>query len=376
MNQITTESREKPTNLTEIRERYCREQSSADTIRTLADREPNAHRASRLRRIADLEQQQADHWLSKLPATHREPRPEVRIPDRLLKTAGQVVGNRSLIPAIAASAARNVAEYERGNVDGRILELEREVAAEAAVLAAEYSGPIDVARDHRRQTAASGSLRAAVFGVNDGLVSNLSLVMGVAGAAPEPRFILLAGFAGLLAGAFSMAAGEYISMLSQRELLERQLEIEREHIRHAPDEERRLLADRYEARGLSEDQAGTIAGRILDDPDHALDVIAREQLGLDPEDLGSPIVAAVASFASFAVGATIPILPFLALGGMAAAITSALMSVVALFAVGWAVAHFTGRSWIVSSLRMVVIGSAAAVLTFAIGRLVGVSIGG
>jgi len=212
--------------------------------------------------------------------------------------------------------------------------------------------------------------------VNDGLVSNLSLVMGVAGAAPGANVILLAGFAGLLAGSFSMAAGEYISMLSQRELLERQLEIEREHIRRAPDEERRLLADRYTARGLTEAQAGTIAERILDDPDQALDVIAREQLGLDPEDLGSPISAAIASFASFGIGAIIPILPFITLNGINAAIVSAVMSVTALFMVGWAVAHFTGRSWIVSALRMVGIGTAAAVITFAIGRAVGVNLGG
>jgi vacuolar iron transporter family protein len=376
MNQVTKEMNKESANLNEIRERYCREQSSAEAIRVLAGREPNQRHAQRLRRIADLEQQQADHWLEKLPETHREPRPDVCVPDRILMTAGQVAGNRSVIPAIAASAARQLAEYERSGVDDRILTLEREVALEAAELAAELNGPIDVARDHRRQTAANGSLRAAVFGVNDGLVSNLSLVMGVAGAAPGANVILLAGFAGLLAGAFSMAAGEYISMLSQRELLERQLEIEREHIRRAPDEERRLLADRYTARGLTEAQAGTIAERILDDPDQALDVIAREQLGLDPEDLGSPISAAIASFASFGIGAIIPILPFITLNGINAAIVSAVMSVTALFMVGWAVAHFTGRSWIVSALRMVGIGTAAAAITFAIGRAVGVNLGG
>jgi VIT1/CCC1 family predicted Fe2+/Mn2+ transporter len=165
-------------------------------------------------------------------------------------------------------------------------------------------------------------------------------------------------------------------MLSQRELLERQLEIEREHIRRAPDEERRLLADRYAARGLSETQAGTLAERILDDPDQALDVIAREQLGLDPEELGSPIAAAIASFASFGIGAIIPILPFLTFSGLQAAIVSSVLSIVALFLVGWGVAKFTGRSWIVSALRMVVIGGAAAAITYGIGRAVGVNLGG
>ena len=376
MNRIGTEPDEKSTNLAEIRDRYCREQSSADTIRALSEREPDEKRAGRLRRIADLEQQQANYWLSKLPESHRPDRPGVCVPDKLMTTAARVAGIRSVIPAIAASAARNVVAYERANADTQILDLEREVAAEAAKLAADFSGPMDVARDHRRQAAANGSLRAAVFGVNDGLVSNLSLVMGVAGAGPDPKFILLAGFAGLLAGAFSMAAGEYISMLSQRELLQRQLEIEREHIRRAPEEERRLLADRYEARGLTETQAGKLAERLLDDPDQALDVIAREQLGLDPEELGSPIAAAIASFASFGIGATIPILPFMTLDGLSAVLVSSIMSVAALFMVGLAVARFTGRAWIVSALRMVGIGSAAAALTFAIGRIVGVNLGG
>ncbi|HEX3245231.1 MAG TPA: VIT1/CCC1 transporter family protein [Chloroflexota bacterium] len=376
MNQAVSNKPGTRSELQEIRQRYAREQSSADMLRKLSEHETNQRRAQRLARIADLEQRQADYWLSKLPETHREPRPDPCVSDRVLNTAGKLVGSRSIIPAIAASAARRVAEYEHGQVDAAILELEREVAAEAAELAAEARGPIDVSLDHRRQTAANGSLRAAIFGVNDGLVSNLSLVMGVAGAAPAPEIILLAGLAGLLAGSFSMAAGEYISMLSQRELLERQLEIEREHIRRAPDEERRLLADRYAARGLSETQAGTLAERILDDPDQALDVIAREQLGLDPEELGSPIAAAIASFASFGIGAIIPILPFLTFSGLQAAIVSSVLSIVALFLVGWGVAKFTGRSWIVSALRMVVIGGAAAAITYGIGRAVGVNLGG
>lgn len=364
-----------PPSTDELHRRYCREQSSANALRSLSEQERSASRAARLRRLSELEQRQADYWLSQIPSDHRGESRELCFSDRVITMAGRIAGPRAVLPAIAADAAKRVEDYELSNVPSEMLELEWQVAAEAATLSNEARGPLDVAHDHRRQTAANGSLRAAVFGVNDGLVSNLSLVMGVAGAAPAPGVILLAGFAGLLAGAFSMAAGEYISMLSQRELLERQLDIERAHIRHAPHEERRLLADRYAERGLPADQAEHLAGRILDNPEQALDVIAREQLGLDPDELGSPVGAATASFVSFAIGAIIPIVPFLLLTGPAAAASSAALSILALSLVGWGVALFTGRSWLISALRMVGIGSAAAALTYVIGRILGVTIG-
>jgi VIT1/CCC1 family predicted Fe2+/Mn2+ transporter len=220
----------------------------------------------------------------------------------------------------------------------------------------------------------SGTLRATIFGANDGLVSNLSLVMGVAGAAADNHFIVLAGIAGLLAGAFSMAAGEYISMQSQRELFERQIELEREELRFRPDKERDELAAIYRAKGLSASESELVAERLMQDPQHALDTKIREELGLDPNELGSPWMAAGGSFLAFGLGAVIPLAPFLVLIGMAAIVASVAMALGSLFVVGALVSLLTGRSLLYSGLRQVVIGGAAAVVTYVVGSLIGVSV--
>jgi len=225
------------------------------------------------------------------------------------------------------------------------------------------------------RTGQSGTLRAVIFGVSDGLVSNLSLVMGVAGATnSEPRFILLAGIAGLLAGAFSMAAGEYISMRSQRELYERQIALERAELEMMPEEEEAELARLYRARGFSADEARTIAHRIFRDPEVALDTLIREELGLDPKELGSPWGAASGSFLAFAAGAVVPVLPYLFGGGGLIFAISLGLSLVALFTVGAAVSLITGRGLLFSGTRQVLIGGAAAAVTFVVGRLIGVSV--
>lgn len=198
--------------------------------------------------------------------------------------------------------------------------------------------------------------------------------MGVAGVAPPKEFILLAGLAGLLAGALSMAVGEYSSVLAQRELFERQLEVERQHIAQMPEAERAMLKQRYLEKGLSQTQAEEIVSRLMADPDKALDAIAREQLGLDPKDLGSPMIAAIASFISFTLGALIPLLPFFLASGWIAVVASALLSAGALFLVGVAVSQFTGRHFLISGLRMLGLGGAAATATFLIGHFFGVSV--
>jgi VIT1/CCC1 family predicted Fe2+/Mn2+ transporter/rubrerythrin len=222
----------------------------------------------------------------------------------------------------------------------------------------------------------SGTLRAVIFGVSDGLVSNLSLVMGVAGAASDnASFILLAGIAGLLAGAFSMAAGEYISMQSQRELFERQIALERAEMELMPEEEEAELAATYRAKGFTEAEAARIAHRIFQTPDVALDMLVREELGLDPDELGSPLGAAGGSFLAFAIGAAIPVIPFLFGGGMTVIVVSLGLSLVALFLVGAAVSLLTGRSLVFSGLRQLGIGLAAAMVTYAIGSIIGVSAG-
>ena len=225
-----------------------------------------------------------------------------------------------------------------------------------------------------RAAGQSGTLRAAVFGINDGLVSNLALVMGFAGAATANNMIVLAGIAGLLAGAFSMAAGEYVSMQSQKELFERQIELEREKLRFMPEEEREELAALYRSKGLSEEEAEMVATRLMHDPESALDTKIREELGLDPDELGSPWGAAAYSFAAFGLGALIPLAPFLLTEGFAAVVLSTIMALAALFVVGALVSLLTGRGLLFSGLRQVGIGGAAALVTYIVGSLIGVAV--
>src|SRR5204862_4573757 len=220
---------------------------------------------------------------------------------------------------------------------------------------------LDLEGWHR--TIYGGSLRAAVFGANDGLVSNFSLVMGIAGANAEPRFVLLAGIAGLLAGASSMAAGEFVSVQSQRELYEQQIAIEREELEMSPEEEQEELSLIYQAKGVPSNEAEELAKRIISNPDTAIDTLAREELGLDPSSLGSPWVAAASSFVAFACGAVIPVIPYLLTTGSTAFITSAVVCGISLFIVGGLISIFTGRGLLFSGFRMLGIGALAAGLT-------------
>lgn len=235
-----------------------------------------------------------------------------------------------------------------------------------------------LARLEGRHRATSGNaLRAAVLGANDGLVSNLSLVMGVAGAALEPATILVTGLAGLIAGAGSMAMGEWLSVQSSRELYQRQLDIEAEELAEIPEEEERELALIYEAKGLPKEQAESLAARLISDEETALDTLAREELGIDPEELGgSAWEAAAASFVLFALGAIIPVLPFFLLAGLTAIGASLILSALALFVIGAGITLLTGRSVLYSGFRQVGIGLAAAILTYGVGTLIGVTLVG
>jgi VIT1/CCC1 family predicted Fe2+/Mn2+ transporter len=226
------------------------------------------------------------------------------------------------------------------------------------------------------RSARSGTLRAIIFGVSDGLVSNLALVMGVAGASVQADFILLAGIAGLLAGAFSMAAGEYISMQSQRELFERQIALERAELEAMPEEEERELVALYMAKGFPREEAEHVAARMFEDPAQALDALVREELGLDPDELGSPWGAALGSFLAFAAGAVIPVIPYLFGSGSTAFAASLGLSLVALFLVGAAVSLLTGRSMLYSGFRQLAIGAGAAAITYAVGSIIGVGVMG
>lgn len=231
----------------------------------------------------------------------------------------------------------------------------------------------DVGRRHK-EAGSGGNLRAAVFGVNDGLVSNASLIMGMAGAGPAPEVIVLTGIAGLLAGALSMASGEYVSVRSQREMYEYQIGLERAELTQYPKEEAAELALIYEAKGLAREEARSLADKIMADPELAMDTLAREELGLNPGELGSPWGAALFSLLSFSVGAAVPLLPFVFATGVERLWLSAAGTAVALFGVGAALSLFTGRDALRSGLRMLVIGAASAGTTYLIGKAIGVSV--
>jgi vacuolar iron transporter family protein len=230
-------------------------------------------------------------------------------------------------------------------------------------------------RAERHKNAGSGNLRAAVFGVNDGLISNASLILGVAGAGAGADMILLSGSAGLLAGAFSMAAGEYVSMRSQREFHEYQISLEREELDQYPQEEAAELALIYQAKGIAPQEAKRMAQTLIADPDRALDTLAREELGLNPDELGSPWGAAISSFFAFAVGALLPVLPYLLLSGAHAFYGVLATTGISLFGVGAALSLFTGRSALAGGMRMLLIGASAGTATWFIGKGLGVALG-
>lgn len=222
--------------------------------------------------------------------------------------------------------------------------------------------------------ASTGNLRAAVLGANDGLVSNFILVMGVAGGTGDPSFVLLAGTAGMLAGAFSMAAGEYVSMRSQRDVYENQIKLELIEIEKAPDQERQKLTDIYQLKGLSQEEAQLISRRIMENKDVALDTIVREKLGLNPLSLGSPWGASISSFISFVIGAMIPLIPYILETDDLAITMSSVMSLASLLVVGGSVSFMTNRNILWGAARMFIAGGSAAIVTFGIGNLIGTAI--
>ena len=265
-------------------------------------------------------------------------------------------GPRAARPILAASKVRGVSVYS------------------GAVTRPGHPMPTKVDEIGKRHRGANnGSLRAAVFGINDGLVSNTSLVMGVSGAALSPDTVILTGVAGLLAGAFSMAAGEYVSMRSQREMFEHQIAQEREELELYPEEEAEELALIYHARGVPLEDARMLAADLIKDPQVALDTLAREELGLDPDNLGSPWGAALSSFIAFAIGASLPLIPFVTGFGEHSVIASAIIAGIALFGVGAALSLFSGKSVLAGGLRMAFIGALAGGATFAVGSLFGVA---
>ena len=235
-------------------------------------------------------------------------------------------------------------------------------------------GMADVKMVHHHRDVQGGAQRAAVFGISDGLVSNVGLILGVAAAASEASSVIVAGVAGLLAGAVSMAAGEYVSVKAEAELVERELEIERQSLAADPEEEAEELASIYASRGLPADQARELAEAVMEDPEVALEVHAREELGVDPDSVGDPIAAAGSSFFAFTIGAIIPLIPWFFIEGGAAIITSVVVGLVAAAAVGATLAYFTERSMVRTAARQVGIAALACVATYAIGAVLGATV--
>jgi VIT1/CCC1 family predicted Fe2+/Mn2+ transporter len=355
------------------------ELDSAALYDALAAGEKDPRLAEVYRRLAAVERRHADHWMAKL-GTDGVAVPAHRLGwrARALRWIARRFGAAAVTSIIAGQEIADAQKY--ASTSDRAPGMDADERGHARALRAitgdaGAEGPFLARLEGRHRTTAGNSLRAAVLGANDGLVSNLSLVMGVAGASLGGREIVITGVAGLLAGAGSMALGEWLSVQSSRELYTKQIAIEAEEIRVNPAEEAEELSLIYQAKGLAEPQAREVAARIIATEGSAIDTLAREELGIDPTELGgSAMQAAVTSFLLFAIGAIIPVLPFLIWSGESAVTASLAGSGVGLFAIGAAITLLTGRGVLFSGTRQVLVGLGAAALTFAIGRLIGVAI--
>ena len=335
------------------------EKQSAWLYRALAKAEPDARIAALFESLAQTAEAQALIWTG-VARKDGEPLPADFAPSRrarLVAGLARRIGPRRMRPALAALKIRGLSAYTAA-LSGHLL-------------------PTDVAQiGVGHKSVGGGNLRAAIFGVNDGLVSNASLILGVVGASASTATVLATGIAGLLAGALSMAAGEYVSVRSQRELFEYQIGLEADELEKYPEAEAEELALIYIARGMDPEQARTFARQLVSNPKQALDVLAREELGLNPDDLGSPVGAAAFSFCAFTVGALVPLLPFFLGSALPeAAYIGTGLAAAGLFGTGSAMSLFTGRNPWLGGLRMLAIGAAAGATVFGIGALIGVDVG-
>jgi len=357
---------------------YLIEMDGIELYRSLAEAEKDEKRAAIFHKIIKAEERHAQRWArlirsggGMVPAYRRSARV------RLFGWMARHFGTERVVPIISALEARDEPGYLNQTEAVGLPAEERSHSRALREMGEGLSGQGDiVGREGWHIASRGGSLRAAIFGINDGLVSNFSLVMGFAGAEAKPEYILLAGVAGLLAGSFSMAAGEYVSVRAQRELFEQQIAMEKQELEMSPKEEEEELSLIYQAKGIPEEDAHMMARRIIQNPKIAIDTLAREELGLDPSQLGSPWMAAGSSFVAFIIGAIMPVLPYLIVSGSTAFAASALLSCVALFAVGALISIFTARGPLFSGLRMLAIGLFASAITYSVGWLLGVSVAG
>ncbi len=338
-------------------ESWLEEKQSAWLYREVAAAEFDPRMKKLFLSLADAADGQAKQWSTAQAEPSFSPSLRARITAKLAHR----LGPRNMRSILAAMKIRGLSAYD-GQTTG--------------APPGTHAMPSNV-RDigHRHKGLGGGNLRAAVFGVSDGLVSNTSLLMGVAGASTGSELLITTGIAGLLAGALSMAAGEYTSVRSQREMYEYQIGLEKDELDEYPNEEAEELALIYEARGMPLDRARELSHELMRNPTQALDVLAREELGLNPNDLGSPWGAAIFSFLAFAVGALVPLAPFIAGAiGTHALFASASLAGIALLAVGGTLSLFSGRSALYGAMRMLVIGGGAGAITYFIGSLFGAAV--
>ena len=369
--------------------RYLDAERNASLLyRALAESTDGDQREALLE-LADVEDKHAQHWVDKLTAYGVEipPAPTVlNADDEQLVRRARSLGLVSVLDNLEQNEGADAGMYD--DEPEALPTMPSDEREHADVFRALKGGEPERFPHRERSTKGaepwhrtdkSGSVRAAVFGVSDGLVSNTALVMGFAGAslagAIENSVVLFAGLAGLLAGAFSMAAGEYVSMASQRDLFKREIDLERQELLEKPEEERLELELIYRAKGLPREQARAVADQIMKNPEIALDTLAREELGLDPNELGSAWKAAVSSFLAFAIGASVVVVPYALFSGMTAFVLAVVLALVSLIVVGGLVGYQSGRGVSFSAGRQVLWGVGAAAVTYLVGSLVGVNVG-
>ena len=360
------------------RERYHRylknEIEAVQLYSDLANVERDDDRARLFRRLAQAEMRHVRIWSRKLGLDDQSPddyRRTLRV--LVLRSIASVFGTKAVMPMILKAEAADASTYREDPEASTIVQEE----VEHFNVLGRLSGQPDHAQIislERRHYSGTVNVRAGVLGFNDGLISNVSLVMGVTGATSDPNFIVIAGVSGLLAGAFSMAAGEYVSVRAQRDVYEREIEVERAELEELPREEAQELALIYQRKGFTRQEARAVAERIISNPEVALETLAREELGLDPDQLGNPWSAAISSFLAFGFGALIPLLPNLFTTDFLALILTIALSGSAVFGIGALLGTLTGKNLFLGGGRMLFVGAAAAGVTYGIGSLVGISL--
>jgi VIT1/CCC1 family predicted Fe2+/Mn2+ transporter len=360
---------------------YAAEVDGVELYRLLAEAEDAPSLKRLYERLAETETRHRDLWAARLREAGIEPRAKPSVRVRLLGWLARRLGTDVVAPVVMQMEMSGTDMYDAQPeaVEAGLPADERNHARLFRQIARSRDGVAaagQIARIEGRHRMASGNaLRAGVLGVNDGLVSTLILVMGVAGADPGRSFVFLSGITGLLAGSFSMALGEWISVRSSAEAFERELAIERDEIEMNPDEEIAELALIYEAKGLTAEQAQSASRKIFENKQNALDTLAREELGMSPDEVGNPWVAAFTSFVLFAAGALLPVIPWLFAGGVTATVASAVLAGLGLFAAGAATSFFSAKPILFTGGRMLVLGLAAAALTYGIGAAIGTGVG-